>query len=62
MKLETVAEGVETTEQLALLRELQCDRYQGYLLSLPLKPEAMEAWFSSARRTASGSTVERPTV
>ncbi|MEO6436303.1 MAG: EAL domain-containing protein, partial [Tepidisphaeraceae bacterium] len=59
LRLETVAEGVETTEQLAVLRELQCDRYQGYLLSRPLEPEAMEAWFTSARRSASGSTIER---
>lgn len=62
LRLQTVAEGVETTEQLALLRELQCDRYQGYLLSRPLQPEAMEAWFTSAGRLVSGSTVERPTI
>ena len=58
LRLETVAEGVETTEQLAVLRELQCDRYQGYLLSPPLEPGAMEAWFTSARRPASGQASE----
>lgn len=31
-----VAEGVETEEQLALLREYECDVIQGYLLSRPL--------------------------
>jgi diguanylate cyclase len=34
--LEAVAEGVETPEQLALLRELGCARGQGYLFSRPL--------------------------
>jgi EAL domain-containing protein (putative c-di-GMP-specific phosphodiesterase class I) len=31
-----VAEGVETKEQLALLRELGCDEYQGFLFSHPV--------------------------
>ncbi len=31
-----IAEGVETEEQLALLRKLQCDEIQGYLISKPL--------------------------
>lgn len=31
-----VAEGVETEEQLALLREYDCDHIQGYLISRPL--------------------------
>jgi diguanylate cyclase (GGDEF)-like protein/PAS domain S-box-containing protein len=34
--LEAVAEGVETAEQLAILREMGCDRGQGYLWSKPL--------------------------
>jgi EAL domain-containing protein (putative c-di-GMP-specific phosphodiesterase class I) len=32
-----VAEGVETNAQLALLRELGCDEYQGYLFSRPIE-------------------------
>ncbi|MNF08896.1 phage resistance protein [compost metagenome] len=31
-----VAEGVETPEQLALLREQGCDEVQGYLISKPV--------------------------
>jgi EAL domain-containing protein (putative c-di-GMP-specific phosphodiesterase class I) len=31
LKLNVVAEGVETPEQLRLLRSLDCDQYQGYL-------------------------------
>ena len=34
--LELVAEGVETSSQLARLRELGCLRAQGYLFSPPL--------------------------
>jgi diguanylate cyclase (GGDEF)-like protein/PAS domain S-box-containing protein len=37
--LTTVAEGVETFEQLAFLSKQQCDRYQGYLCSQPMAPE-----------------------
>ena len=36
LKLEVVAEGVETPEQLALLRAFGCDQVQGYLISKPL--------------------------
>lgn len=37
--LKVVAEGVETDSQLALLRMLGCDVYQGYLYSKPLPAE-----------------------
>jgi len=37
--LQTVAEGVETLEQLARLRSLGCDLGQGYFWSRPLPPE-----------------------
>lgn len=34
--LEVIAEGVETAEQAAYLRQLQCDVMQGYLISHPM--------------------------
>jgi EAL domain-containing protein (putative c-di-GMP-specific phosphodiesterase class I) len=34
-----LAEGVETQEQLAFLREKGCDAYQGYLASRPVPAE-----------------------
>ncbi|MFY9584063.1 MAG: EAL domain-containing protein [Candidatus Acidiferrales bacterium] len=40
LKLNVVAEGVETEEQLAFLRSQQCDEMQGYLFSPPVPPEA----------------------
>jgi diguanylate cyclase (GGDEF)-like protein/PAS domain S-box-containing protein len=37
--LKTVAEGVETEQQLAILEELGCDLGQGYLFGRPLPPD-----------------------
>ncbi|MGI9292881.1 MAG: EAL domain-containing protein, partial [Pseudomonadales bacterium] len=36
MNLNVVAEGVETTEELALLRDMYCNEVQGYLFSPPV--------------------------
>ena len=53
-----VAEGVETPEQLAILRARQCEEGQGYHFSRPLRPEE----FSTVLRTGlpgySASAVE----
>jgi diguanylate cyclase (GGDEF)-like protein/PAS domain S-box-containing protein len=43
LKLNVVAEGVETREQSRLLRVLNCDEMQGYLFSKPLPREIFEA-------------------
>ena len=40
--IETVAEGVETREQLDLLRDMQCTFAQGYFISRPLLPEGID--------------------
>jgi EAL domain-containing protein (putative c-di-GMP-specific phosphodiesterase class I) len=42
MKLDVVAEGVETESQLAFLHAYGCDEIQGYLFSEPLDAEAFE--------------------
>ncbi len=42
--LEVVAEGVETEQQMAMLRALGCDAVQGFLLAHPMPTEALRAW------------------
>jgi len=39
--LNAIAEGVETAEQLAQLRELDCELAQGYWFSKPLDSSAV---------------------
>ncbi|MES2017682.1 MAG: EAL domain-containing protein [Pseudomonadota bacterium] len=43
LRLQVVAEGVETTAQLAYLREHGCNQVQGYLFSRPLATASFEA-------------------
>ncbi len=45
--LRSIAEGVETTEQLSLLREMGCDFAQGYLLSRPADMESFTTWLDA---------------
>ena len=42
--LTVTAEGVETIEQLRLIRELGCDVAQGYLIAQPMAPDALIPW------------------
>src|SRR6185436_15604919 len=48
LKLNVVAEGVETEEQSRLLRLLSCDEVQGYLFSKPVPAESFETTFLAA--------------
>lgn len=44
MQLNSIAEGVETEEQLAFLRSRACDQMQGFLFSRPLPVEEMASF------------------
>jgi EAL domain-containing protein (putative c-di-GMP-specific phosphodiesterase class I) len=48
--LTATAEGVETIEQLAILRELGCDVAQGYLFAAPLDAGELAGWASRHAR------------
>jgi EAL domain-containing protein (putative c-di-GMP-specific phosphodiesterase class I) len=42
LPLSVTAEGIETAEQLALLRILGCDQGQGFLLGRPVHPDRFQ--------------------
>ncbi len=47
--LEVVAEGAENQQTVRLLTMMGCDVIQGYYLSRPLSPEALDSWFLDLR-------------
>jgi len=47
--LKTVAEGVETIEQLEILRELGCGTIQGFLIGKPATASEISAWLIAGR-------------
>ncbi len=47
LRMTTVAEGIETTGQAALITTLGCDRGQGYLYSRPLEADALSDWLAA---------------
>jgi EAL domain-containing protein (putative c-di-GMP-specific phosphodiesterase class I) len=49
--LTATAEGVETIDQLRLIKELGCDLAQGYFISPPLEPGQLKAWQRKFKRT-----------
>ncbi|NMM81298.1 GGDEF domain-containing protein [Acidovorax sp. SRB_14] len=47
LQLQTVAEGVETEAQLALLRQLGCDMVQGHAIARPMDAAGTGAWLQA---------------
>jgi EAL domain-containing protein (putative c-di-GMP-specific phosphodiesterase class I) len=50
--LKVIAEGVETEEQLNLLRLLKCDEMQGFLLSRPVPPDKIASFLKLKKKRA----------
>lgn len=50
--LEVVAEGVETPDEAALLRDLGADCFQGFLYARPMPGEEIEGWCAGRDRVA----------
>jgi EAL domain-containing protein (putative c-di-GMP-specific phosphodiesterase class I) len=44
LKMKTVAEGIETEAQLALLKDMRCDFGQGYLFAPPMQFQKLLCW------------------
>jgi len=53
LKIETVAEGIETEIQLALLTDLGSSRFQGYLFSKPLPPAEIPLYLQRTKAAQS---------
>ena len=49
LQLRVLAEGVETREQLALLREQGCDEIQGYYFSRPVRADQFAGMLREGR-------------
>ncbi len=50
LNLRIVAEGVETKDQMMMLRSMGCDLAQGYYFARPLDPASVEAMVSSGKQ------------
>ena len=61
LKLNVIAEGVETREQLEFLRERKCQQAQGYYFARPLDPQQFEAFIAQGL-SVGGMTVSTPDV
>jgi predicted signal transduction protein with EAL and GGDEF domain len=44
--MRTVAEGVETERELAIIREIRCDEVQGYLVARPMPLPKLKDWLA----------------
>lgn len=56
LRLEVVAEGVETPEQLRCLLDLGVTHLQGYLVARPMSDEALVLWLDTLKRQGGGAS------
>jgi EAL domain-containing protein (putative c-di-GMP-specific phosphodiesterase class I) len=58
--MQVVAEGIETHDQLSIMRGLNCQEFQGFLFSKPIPEHEIENILKSwaiAERVADGNSV-----
>ena len=58
LNMRAVAEGVETSQQAALLHDIGCDSGQGYLYTRPLPPEQFERLLVAGRQDPAAGRVD----
>ncbi len=58
LQMNTTAEGIEDQQTLSFLKEIGCELAQGYLLSPPMEPTAIENWFLSRERLRETARIE----
>ena len=51
MEFSVIAEGVETEEQLQVLRDLGCDNFQGFLRARPMSAAQLEQMFHPQKQS-----------
>ncbi len=54
LELKVVAEGVESSQQLELIRGLGCDTGQGYAFAKPMRLQELRRWLKAHRHGAGG--------
>ncbi len=58
LNLKVIAEGVETEQQLAFLRENECDEAQGYYFGRPVSSDEIVTLLHRSERTRSVINIE----
>ena len=58
--MRSLAEGVETADQLALVTELGCSYAQGYFIARPMTADEVPGWLAAHRAARSGGRLRQP--
>lgn len=56
--IDVVAEGVESSQEVSVLRACGCDYMQGYFIATPLQTEEVQPWYQVYRAQAAQSSAE----
>ena len=59
LKMEVIAEGVETPLHVTLLRQIQCQTAQGFLYSKPINNDEMQAFIQRIETRADAAHMQK---